>query len=354
VIAAEPAAMPAAAPPAAVPPSLRVALRALRPVLGDGLRVGEDTPTLEHLAMRADPPAVAGCLALESGASRRLPVAAAPLIAGFLDGIQRSRLVGHVHGTPVVLATVAAAIRVRHERQLQAWATPLVERRLFVSRRAVGEAAWAAVDASGVPITDLSPPETGSEPADLPEHPHLLRARALDQVALDRERLERQLAAQWCATESRWLWIDGGLAGNLAITAAAPAFGVVKSHATLYGDAAALRMVLALREGERSPAFLVGHRPRRAVASWYLRLRDAAHGDPLFGLVRVEIAPPATLLDPEIATADGREAFTLHVDRLSSAILLERAPISLPDARWDTLTYGVHACERYLQAVIGS
>jgi hypothetical protein len=127
----------------------------------------------------------------------------------------------------------------------------------------------------------------------------------------------------------------------------------VKSHTTLYVDAAAVRAVLALRAGERSPAFLVGRRPRRGVASWYLRLRDAAHGDPLFGLVRVEVAPPEALLAPDRASGDVSDAFSQQADRLSSGILLERAPLSLPDARWDTLTYGIHACERYLQAVIG-
>jgi hypothetical protein len=183
-------------------------------------------------------------------------------------------------------------------------------------------------------------------------HPHALRARALELVALEREQLERHLAAQWCAQESRWLWIDGGISGNLALGATSPAFGVVKSHNTLYGDAAAIRQVLALREGERSPAFLVGHRPRQAVASWYLRLRAAAHGDPLFGLVRVEVAPPPMGSQVEGDLAQ-RAAFTALCDHLSSAIVLERHPVSLPDSRWDTLAYGVHAVETYLQALIG-
>ena len=41
-------------------------------------------------------------------------------------------------------------------------------------------------------------------------------------------------------------------------------------------------------------------------------------------------------------------------DRLSSWILAERRPLSLPDPRWDTLTYGVHACETFLKSIVGS
>ncbi len=346
------AAATAASPPASAPAPLRAALQALRPFLGESLTAGEDAPPLERFALRAELPTVAGCVPIEHGPPRPVTVVTEPLVAGFLDGIQRSRLLGHVDGTPIVMATVAAAVRVRQPRQLQTWAQPLVERRVHLSRAHAGEGAWAALEAAGVPLADLLA-NASALADDAPFHPHLLRARALDQVALDRERLERQLAAQWCAQETRWLWIDGGIAGNLAVHAAAAAFGVVKSHTTLYGDAAAVRAVLALRAGERSPAFLVGHRPRRGVASWYLRLRDAAHGDPLFGLVRVEVAPPEALLAPDRASGDVSDAFSQQADRLSSGILLERAPLSLPDARWDTLTYGIHACERYLQAVIG-
>jgi hypothetical protein len=176
-----------------------------------------------------------------------------------------------------------------------------------------------------------------------------MRARALDVIAAERETAERRLAAEWCASESDWLWIDGGIAGNLAIDERAPAFGVVKSHNTLYGDPVAVHDVLALRFGDRSPAFLVGHRPRRAVASWYLRIHEA-DSDPLHGLVRVEIAPPTLRDNVPVDVL----AFTQRIDELSAWILAERAPLSLPDRRWDTLTYGVYACEQYLKSIVGS
>jgi hypothetical protein len=340
--------------PDARPVSLRSALRAIRPLLAtagvddDGAQLASAAP-LERLVMRAELPQVAACVPIESGASRVIAPGHRSRVAGFLDGVQRSRLVGHLEGAPLVYATVAAAVRERTDRRLSTWREPLVRRLLLASRARVGDRTWSALEESGLPLVDMTA-DVASDT--LPVHPHALRARALDLVALERERLERALAAAWCGHESRWLWIDGGIAGNLAVDASATAFGVVKSHATLYGDDA-IRRVLALPAGSRSPSFLVGHRARRAVASWYLRLREPGAGDPLFGLVRVEVVPPPALSDPATATSADITDFAMHCDAISADILLERSPLSLPDARWDTLAYGIHACEMYLQALVG-
>lgn len=334
--------------------TLTATLRALRPLLADlNTAPFADGAPLERLVMRADTPVVSSCLPLEPAGAKAVAPRATPLVAAFLDGIQRSRVVAYVDGTPLIFATVAAAVRQRTNGHLESWALPKVRRLLLASREALGTSRWEQLVSAGVAVVDVA--DHGAPDGEQHEvlwHPHALRARALELVALEREHLERQLAAQWCAEETRWLWIDGGIAGNLALSASSPAFGVVKSHNTLYGDAAAIRQVLALREGERSPAFLVGHRPRQAVASWYLRLRAAAHGDPLFGLVRVEVAPPAAVAHGNGGHAQ-QASLTALCDELSSAIVLERHPVSLPDARWDTLAYGVHAVETYLQALVG-
>ncbi|WP_434480042.1 hypothetical protein [Gemmatimonas sp.] len=334
--------------------SLTQMMRTLRPVLA-GLDAAPDLrgAPLERLTMRAEVPGVASCLPLEAPGARAVPPAVSPVVDAFLDGIQRSRVVAHVHGAPLVFATVAAAIRERIDRRLLTWERPLVHRLLLASRVALGDARWEQLTESGAPLVDIdTAPDDGAVNAAAAWHPHAMRARALELVALEREQLERQLAAAWCAREARWLWIDGGVSGNLALDASTSAFGVVKSHNTLYGDAASVRAVLALREGERSPAFLVGHRPRRAVASWYLRWRAPVTHDPLFGLLRVEVSPPAALLDADCPPAV-RDAFTAQCDRLSSGMLCERLPVSLPDHRWDTLAYGVHAVETYLHSLIG-
>jgi hypothetical protein len=279
-----------------------------------------------------------------------------------------------VHGT------VAAVIRRRESRKLDTWREPRVTSALYAARSQVGDDLWAQLLSTGVHVIDIDAGSDGraskltnddasngasmesstrdstTAPNDTLPHPMAVRARALELIALERESAERRLAAEWCHAEREWLWIDGGIAGNLAVDEAACAFGVVKSHTTLYGDDATIRSTLSLRAGQRSPVFLAGHRPRRAVASWYLRLRNGADGDPLHGLVRVEVAPSATLTAGGEGPPDPLAVARLsaHADKLSSWILAEGAPLSRPDPRWDTLTYGVHACEMYLKAIVGA
>ena len=304
--------------------------------------------------MHGDVPTVASCAMLESAGARSVVLNAETGVDAFLDGIQRSRVVGHMTGSPIVFATVAAVVRERIDRRMSTWHTPSVRHLILASRAHLGEHQWTALCDTGVNPIDVS--ESGRD--ELPLHPLAVRARALEVVAQERETLERRLAAEWCGREQRWLWIDGGISGNLAVDAAAPAFGVVKSHNTLYGDATTLRATLGLSVGERSPLFLVQHRARRGVASWYLRLHASDDGDPLHGLVRVEVAPPITLFradDTEHAHPDlaAVRALTQRADRVSGWIFSERGPIALPDPRWDTLTYGVYACEQFLKACIG-
>lgn len=337
---------------------LRDVLRVLRPIVGAGAidAAGRAEP-LERFATRGDPPTVATCIALDESDAIDLLEDSAPFPAvgvdAFLDGVQRSRVVGYVEGSPIVFATVAAVIRERADRQLTTWRAPAVRHLVLAERETVGEHVWDALTASGVATYDLTD-ESGAA-----VHPLATRLRAIDRVNTERETLERRLAAEWCRDEVRWLWIDGGISGNLAIDAGATAFGVVKSHTTLYGEPLAIRRALALTLGQRSPLFLVTHRARRGVASWYLRVHDARDGDPLHGLVRVEVAPPDSLFgasDPSRDTVDPEAVRWLssRADQLSRWILADRAPVALPDPRWDTLSYGVYACEQFLKALIGS
>ena len=335
---------------------LRAALRALEPLLGSQtLRLAATAPPLERSAFGGDVPTVSSCIPLEEQRSRLVSPFDVSGISAFLDGVQRSRVLGHVDSTPIIFATVAAAVRERRDRRLEQWGDPSVHHLILTSRALIGESAWAALEASGVAPVDLSEGNGG----DATLHPLAVRAQALVVVAQEREGLERRLAEDWCRSEERWLWVDGGISGGLAIQAASPAFGVVKSHHTLYGDESTMRTTLALPVGARSPLFLVQHRARRAVASWYLRLHQSPSGDPLYGLVRVEVAPPHALFQPHDSERARPDVAAVHAlatraDTISAWVLSERAPLALPDGRWDTLTYGVYACEQYLKAVIGS
>lgn len=316
----------------------------------------DDGPGLERVAGPAvDPPRVRTALPVEGHAVRARPVPPAPAadggyaeagFAAFLDGTQHSRVIGYLDGLPVVHGTVAAVVRVRRNRRLATWGRgPVVERRVYAPLAMLPAAARGALGALaaelGLVLVDTTEPRPGEdEPC---AHPFAVSDRALNMVKEDRERAEKALAERWCRQEHEPLFVDGGIQESELVARAACVAGVVKSHRTLYVDRDDLRAVLALRKGERSTAFVVGAVRRTPVASWYLRLRDPAGRDPMWGLVRVEAAAP----DP----AEAPEAFSARLDRLSRWVLAEAAPLSLPDARWDKLAYGVHDCEQFLRAV---
>jgi hypothetical protein len=115
------------------------------------------------------------------------------------------------------------------------------------------------------------------------------------------------------------------------------AVGVVKSNRHLYASSALLAVLLSLASGERTPVVCIAPRNRTPVHSWYLRLRDGVAHDALWGIVRVEIAESR---DP-----------TARADQVSRWVLAERAPLALPDARWDRMAYPVRECEEFLRAI---
>ena len=279
-------------------------------------------PILETVAARADAPRLVASQVVEGGAAvTQLAVPGAPEVgfSAFLDGTQQSQVLAYVGGVPLVHATVAAVIRTRRDRRMTTYGDgPLVERSIYGP-----VALLPGMDG----IVD-----TGSvDPEDL--HPYFLLERAVHVVQEHRERLERALAEQWCASESAPLWIDGGLT-----TISPTAVGVVKSHRTLYVDRVGLGVVCALAAGERTNVVRVVSKHRMPVLSWYLRLRDPAGRGPLWGLVRIEVA-------------DAGGDITERAHGISRWVLAEVAPLALPDPRWDTLVYGVRDCEEYLRAV---
>jgi len=139
------------------------------------------------------------------------------------------------------------------------------------------------------------------------------------------------------------LFVDGGISASTRAAEAPHVVGVIKSHRTLYGDAAGVRLILSLEAGERTTVFEVASPNgwRSPVASWYLRLRGGA--DPLWGLARVEVSMPRS---------ENRPALTARADQISRWILAEASPLALPDSRWDTMAYGIRDCEQYLRSSI--
>lgn len=298
---------------------------------------------LEHLQGAPDAPRIAAAQPIEGTVVRTRRVSGAPELGfdAFLDGTQTSRILDFVNGVAVVHGTVAAVIRERRNRRMATW-MHAVEQRVYAPRRAVPESYWDALTSAGLALVDTSDdtPAGGGNPS----HPFTLRDGAIHRVGRDRERLETRLAERWCGANTGMLFIDGGISGSERVAASGCTVGVVKSHRTLYVEGDALTRVLALEAGERSTVVRIAPPKRHAVASWYLRLRDPAGHDPMWGLVRVETADMPAASSREIAE---------QADRLSRYILAEAAPLALPDGRWDKMVYGIRDCEEFLRAISG-
>ncbi len=291
--------------------------------------------TLETQRTPDDPPRLESAVPLEGSAIAVRPVADGPLegFVAFLDGIQRSRVLAHAGTVPIVHGAVAAAIRERVDRRPRTWSAPVVSQALYAPLAQLDPTVVRALG-DRVPLRD-----TGvRDDAAVLQHPQEHTARALTAVQRAREAAELALVGEWVVRGRGPLLVDGGISGSEPGAHSGIVVGVVKSHRTLYADAAALPLVLGLREGERTTAVSLSSPRRHPVASWYLRLRDAGGRGPLFGLVRVEVAVSTDL--------------TSRADLVSRWLLAERAPVSLPDARWDVMVYGVRECEQYLSAIL--
>jgi len=283
-----------------------------------------------------DTPSLRDAEVLEAGGMRAHPVTGmrAPRFAAFLDGAQRSPVLW-AGGVPVVHGTVAAVIRQRTERRMTTWRTPIVRRALYAPLAMLPSDWSEALAALGLDVVDTlakRTPESG--------HPFELQEIAYQSVLAAREAIEKELAEQWCGETSLDLFIDGGIASSKVVAQAASVVGVVKSHQRLYARVEDLAVVTQLQAGHRSSVVRVAESKRTAVASWYLRLRDASGHDPFWGLVRVEIA-----------LADKGGALTERANEVSRWILAEALPLSVPDARWDKMVYGIRDCEEYLRAI---
>jgi hypothetical protein len=312
--------------------------RQLAARLQDAAPVTSGVP-LELLARTQDAPSLRAADVLDANGMRayRVPYPAAPpRFAAFLDGTQWS-LALWAQGIPVIHGTVAAVVRRRDDRRMTTWRQPVVRRALYAPI-ALLPAEWnealAALDLDVVDTLARRQPESG--------HPFELQEIAYQSVLAAREAIEKALAEEWIDSTTLDLFIDGGIAAAPRVARARNVVGVVKSHQRLYASAEHLPLLMRLQGGERSSVVRVAESRRAPVASWYLRLRDPAGHDPFWGLVRVEVA---------LESGDDWVALSARADEVSRWILAETLPLSVPDARWDKMVYGIRDCEEFLRAI---
>ena len=316
--------------------------RIIRELFPDSRLGAVDGPSLEVVTRPTEPARLKAVTILEGSRLRRHRVEGEPeaAFAAFLDGVQESHALHYEGAVPLVHGCVAAVIRVRVDRRMTTWNDgPREGSRIYAPRALLVADSWTRLEACGLTIVDT----LGGEGAADSAHPYELLQKAIHAVQHDRQRLECELAEAWCAMSDEPLYADGGLPDGARSSVASTCVGVVKSHHTLYGENADIPLVLSLAEGERSSVFLIERRWGQPVASWYLRLRGVESPDPMWGLVRVEVAVTAG-----VATSAGAG---MRAEEVSRWVLAERSPLSLPDSRWASLVYGIRDCEQYLRAV---
>jgi hypothetical protein len=324
------------------PQNLRDLGRALRRALSHAPGDGGPPARLDLSGLVTEPPRLRVAAVIEGNRleAREVPD---PVVgfAAFLDGIQSSHVEDYAGTVPIVAGRTAAVIRTRVDRRLATWGDgPRVLARLYAPVQLLPEDILSEVYGAGLELSD-----TLRANEEVPGHPLELLRRAVDAVKDDREGLERDLAEAWAVTMTTPLFVDGGIPLGARASVSPWCVGVVKTQHTLYLPAGELPVVLGLREGERTSACLIERTWGPQVMSWYLRLRQPPSFDPFRGLVRVEVARTAGL--------ESHGELTRRADEVSRWILAERAPLSLPDARWDRMVYGVHDCEQYLRATAG-
>ena len=280
----------------------------------------------EAAAGRSEEAAIVPAELVEGAELQALPVGTAapwPDPLAFLDGTQHAELIGYAGAAPLLFAEIGAAVRERRGRRLR---TVQAERQWLVVGRpaALDAATLARPGVTTLALHDGEPPH--------PVRDLVLARRAVDQA---RGALEVAVAARYRARADGWLVVDGSLAESPAWAADPRMVGVVKSHASLPFEGAALERYLRLPPAHRSSIFAPGSRRLAPVRAWALRLWPWEGRDLFHGLVRVEVAP-----------ANGTPAIAAQLSRW---LLAERAPLSTPDPRWDRLLYGIRATERFLR-----
>lgn len=246
-------------------------------------------------------------------------------LAGFVDGIQSSRIIGYRDHLPTVLVYAAGACVKTGERRQ--FATGLTEKLALVSSHAHMEWLAEEIERAGG-VESIGSPDLLPVPSSTPGG---TESEIRDVISKLRDSTERR-AADAALAETRdgcVIVVDGSLHGRPATE---KLLGVVKTARTRYMDDES--ELWGLPEGWRSSVFKLdkgwkGFPSERF--SCYVRLHDASKSSWHFGLIRLE---------------------SVNCDLLDSAAAMcmeQRQKRASGDPRWDRHLAGVKHAEEYLR-----
>lgn len=271
--------------------------------------------------------------------ARAVPQASRSSFTHFLDGIERRRVLAHRGFIPVVWGYVAACVRRRAEDRLMCAVRDLYqfEHGLYFPWELLSPDLFSAYE--GLYFYDVRPRKASET---ITDNTFDIQGQAFDAITNRRADLEADLIHKWGRTADvrDWLLVDGALSSSHRKGSHKQAVGVIKSHLARYFEGDSYRLILSLKAGERTSVFEPKVPNLERVYSWYLRLHEDSGREPTFGLVRLEAPPAAETLE--------------MADEISSWLMAERCPLSLPDSRWDRMVYPVYDCEQYLKALAPS
>ncbi len=237
----------------------------------------------------------------------------------FIDGVQRTVLLGEINSKPLFLHMSGAAIMRREGKVVTSFGEPEMQVR-FISEQEIG------LD-SKIPLEIVSP----ENPSSFYSHSSFLREQ------LERRVLKKTLRV---ATQDEAVIYDGRLVYPEALTAEAEVIGVIKRHSSLYLKDK--KVFYSLKPGERTSSFVLefGEEPMKSsVVSFYQKLFPSRGS--YYGLVRVEV-PQSKVKSSNI------------VNDFAGFIFSERFPINFTTHQSGKKLYPISVCEKFLSSKLPS
>lgn len=264
----------------------------------------------------------------------------------FMDGIQRTQIVGHFiyNGGPVPIhfGLNAVAVLERKDRHFKMWSVPYQDEFIILPFSLLNDRCLSLIEKykeQGIKLIDSNP-----KSVDYP----VMRMAAVMTVYDQRQKLEERILTEWNnsnpPTDSVMV-VDGStLTFNSELFKGA-VIGYCKGMNFNY-DETFIRDInyRSLKESHRSQVFKISDSKGQVEPrySFFIKLRFDQRYGPEFGIAR----PEFTISDPN--------KLSQLADQITYLIVQERMPVIMGDTKWDNLIYPIRHTTNYLSSIIPS